>query len=55
VLDGLEGEFLEATLDAAADSVTEFADLINFGFCCGLQGNEIIKVDVAGFLRYLGV
>jgi hypothetical protein len=55
MLDGLEREFLETTSDAAADSVTEFANLIIFGFCCGLRGEEIVKVDVAGFLKYLGV
>jgi hypothetical protein len=55
MLDGLEGEFLEATSDAAADSMTEFANLIIFGFCGGLRGKEVVEVDVAGVFKYLGV
>jgi hypothetical protein len=30
-------------------------DLMVFGFVCGLQGKEIVQVDITGFLKYLEV
>ncbi len=39
--------------DAARDKLIEFANLLHFGYCCGLRGKEIVKVDVSGFLKYL--
>jgi hypothetical protein len=32
-----------------------FACLLNFGYLCGLRGEVIMKMDVAGFLKYLSV
>jgi hypothetical protein len=55
MLAGLEEDFQEATTITARDQLTEFANLVIFGFCCGLRGEEIVKVDDAGFLKYLEV
>lgn len=46
---------MESTSNAAGHSITEFANLIILGFCCGLRGDEIVKVDVAAFLKYMRV
>jgi hypothetical protein len=55
LLAGLEEDFQEAPSMTERDQLTEFANLIIFGFCCGLRGEEIVKVDVSGFLKYLEV
>jgi hypothetical protein len=53
LLAGLDLDWAEVASDAARDKLIEFPDLLFFGYCCGLQGEEIMKVDVAGFLKYL--
>jgi hypothetical protein len=53
LLAGLDLDWEEATSEAARDKLIEFANLLFFGYCCGLRGKEIAKVDVAGFLKYL--
>jgi hypothetical protein len=40
---------------AAREKLMEFSNLMIFGFCCGLRGEEIVKVGVTGFLKYLEV
>jgi hypothetical protein len=55
MLEGLEGDYQEAMTWTTRDQITEFSNFFIFGFCCRLQGEEIVKVDVAGFLKYLGV
>jgi hypothetical protein len=41
--------------DAEKDKIAIFANLLNFGYLCGHRGEEIMKTDVAGFLKYLDV
>jgi hypothetical protein len=41
--------------DAEKDKIALFANLLNFGYLCGHRGEEIMKTDVAGFLKYLDV
>ena len=55
IMESLELEWREATTEAERDKITEFANLMVFGFVCGLRGEEIVKVDIAGFLKYLQV
>jgi hypothetical protein len=33
----------------------EFAHLLNSGFLCGLSGEEIVKLDISGFLKYINI
>jgi hypothetical protein len=55
ILATLELEWIEATTEAERDKITEFASVMFFGFGCGLRGEEIVKVDIAGFLKYIQV
>jgi hypothetical protein len=48
----LEQEWTEAGTDQNRDKIAEFANLLIFGYLCGLRGEEIIMVDVLGFLKY---
>jgi hypothetical protein len=49
----LKMEWIEATKDQSQDKIAEFANLLIFGYLCSLRGEEIVKVDVLGFLKYL--
>jgi hypothetical protein len=51
----LEEEWMKATTDQGLDKIVEFANLLIFGYLCGLRGEEIVKVDVSGFLKYLDI
>jgi hypothetical protein len=53
IMTSLDLDWEDATTDAARDKLVEFANLLLFGYCCGLRGEEIVKVDIAGFLKYL--
>jgi hypothetical protein len=53
LLAGLDLDWEEAASDAARDKLIKFAKLLFFGYCYGLRGEEIVKIDVAGFLKYL--
>jgi hypothetical protein len=41
--------------EAEKNKITLFANLLSFGYLSGLWGEEIMKADVSGFLKYLDV
>jgi hypothetical protein len=51
----LEENWEDAYRDTERDKVVTFANLLNFGYLCGLRGKEIMKADILGFLKYLDV
>jgi hypothetical protein len=51
----LEEDLDEAKTDLARDKIIIFANVLTFGFCGALRGEEIPKTDAAGFLKYLDV
>jgi hypothetical protein len=51
----LEEDWQDAYTDAEKDKIAVFANLLNFGYLCGLRGEEIMKTDISGFLKYLDV
>jgi hypothetical protein len=53
ILMEIECDWEDATTETARDQLAEFASVMIFGYCCGLRGEEIVKVDTAGFLKYL--
>lgn len=55
LMDQLMTDWEDSANDQERDEVVEFASLLNFGYLCGLRGEEIMKVDVAGFLKYLDI
>jgi hypothetical protein len=55
VMATLELQWREATTEAERDKIAKFGSLMMFGFVCGLRGEEIVKVDITGFLKYLEV
>ena len=50
-----EEDWDDSYTDTEKDKVAVFACLLNFGYLCGLRGEEIMKTDVAGFLKYIDV
>jgi hypothetical protein len=55
LMNQLEEDWEDAYKDAEKDKVATFANLLNFDYLCGLQGEEIMNTDVLGFLKYLDV
>lgn len=55
LLEDLEFDYQRAETDAEKDEIVWFANLLVIGFLNGLRGEEIMKVDVAGLLKYLDV
>jgi hypothetical protein len=55
LLSDLEKDWEKSTTNLEREQVAEFANLLCFGYLCGLRGEEIVKVDVAGFLKYLDI
>lgn len=51
----LERDWNGATTERKRFGIAEFANLVNFSFLTGLRGEEVMKVDLAGFLKYLDV
>lgn len=51
----LERDWNGTKSEARRFGIAEFANLINFSFLAGLRGEEVMKVDLAGFLKYLDV
>ena len=35
------------------ESITLFASLLNFGYLCAIRGEEFMKVEILGILKYL--
>ena len=55
LLGTLNEEWEDAATDLARTKITEMAFVLVSGYCCGLRGEEIVKADLAGFLKYLVV
>jgi hypothetical protein len=51
----LNEEWEDATTLETRAKVAEMAFVLVSGYCCGLRGEEIVKADLAGFLKYLEV
>jgi len=49
----LEEDWEAARNDMDRDAVCEFATILITGFLCGLRGEEIMKMDISGLLRYI--
>jgi hypothetical protein len=49
----LKEDLEDAYTNAEQDKVGLFANLLNFWYLCGLRGEEIMKMDIMGFLKYL--
>jgi hypothetical protein len=55
LIDQLEADWEDTQSNEEQDEVAEFAHLLNSGFLCGLRGEEIVKLDILGFLKYLNI
>jgi hypothetical protein len=53
LLDQLDSEWEAATSDAEKKRIADMGFLIAAGFLCGLRGEEIMKVDLGGLIKYL--
>lgn len=51
----LNEEWEDAGTDLTREKIAEMAFVLVSGYCCGLRGEEIVKIDLAGFLKYLEV
>jgi hypothetical protein len=51
----LEEDWQDGYTDAERDKIALFANLLDFGYLCGLRGEEIMKADISGFLKYLDI
>lgn len=49
----LEDDWEGASNDKERDAVLEFASVSIIGFLCGLRGEERMKVDTSGLLKYI--
>jgi hypothetical protein len=52
ILGHLDREWGEARTNEARKGVAEIAMFLIAGFCLGLRGEEVVKMDIAGFLTY---
>jgi hypothetical protein len=52
ILANLERRWLDATAPARRKEVVKIAFFLVVQFCLGLRGEEVVKLDVAGFLTY---
>jgi hypothetical protein len=55
LMNQLEEDWDDAYTEAEKDKVATFANLLNYGYLCGLRGEEIMKTDISGFLKYLDI
>lgn len=55
LLEDLEDDYLKASDQDSKDGIVYFANLLVIGYLNGLRGEEIMKVDSAGLLKYLDV
>jgi hypothetical protein len=53
LLRDLEDDWSSAATDKERFKLARMAMLLLCGYLCGLRGEEIMKVDIAGFLKYL--
>ena len=52
ILGHLDREWGEARTNEARKGVAEIAMFLIAGFCLGLRGEEVVEMDIAGFLTY---
>jgi hypothetical protein len=55
LLDVLNEEWEDAISTGARAKIVEMAFVLVAGYCCGLREEEIVKIDLAGLLKYLEV
>ena len=55
LLDQLNHDYDTSKSQEKQDYVVEFASVLLFGYLLGLRGEEIMKVDAGGFLKYLDI
>eukprot|EP00980_Cylindrotheca_fusiformis_P023557 scaffold10595_cov116-Cylindrotheca_fusiformis.AAC.1 len=55
LLKHLEGDYQRSSMVEEKFKLAEFANLLIFLFLTGLRGEEGMKIDVAGFLKYLEI
>jgi hypothetical protein len=55
LIDQLESDWEDTESDEELDEVAEFAHLLNSGFLCGLRGEEIVKLNISGFRKYINI
>jgi hypothetical protein len=55
LIDQLEADWEDTQSNEERDDVVEFSHLLNSGFLCGLRGEEIVKLDISGFLKYINI
>jgi hypothetical protein len=55
LIDQSESDWEDNESNEERDEVAEFAHLLNSGFLCGLRGEEIVKLDISGFLKYINI
>ena len=51
----LNEEWQDAASSDSRAKIAEMAFVLISGYCCGLRGEEIVKADTAGFLKYIEV
>ena len=51
----LELDWRESVTNEERDGVVEFAGMLLFGYLLGLRGEEIVKVDIGGLIKYIDV
>ena len=52
ILGHLKREWLEARLSESRKAIMEIAFFLVAGFCLGLRGKEVVKMDIASILTY---
>ena len=53
LVDHLDYDYGRCDTDGEKDKVVEFANVLIMGYVNGLRGEEIMKIDAAGLLKYL--
>jgi hypothetical protein len=55
LLRALNEEWKDSTTWEGRAKIVEMAFVLVTGYCCGLRGEEIVKIDLAGLLKYLEI
>jgi hypothetical protein len=53
LLEQLDSEWEAATHERERKRIADMGFLISAGFLCGLRGEEIMKIDLGGLIKYL--
>jgi ABC-type sulfate transport system substrate-binding protein len=49
LIDQFDTDWEDTQSDEKRDTMMEFSHLLNLGYSCGLQGEDIVKLDISGF------